>query len=325
MKTILAGCALLVAVLLVVFSGQHSNSQVYQKVLANETKMGIDPEQKKEFLKLLVPELLNDREFKRELIREIAQSMGPETMKEVADSIASECAKDPQFRKEILRLVMSSATSQLRELFASANHGSRSPNQAMLMSLISGVASRGISGGRAQPLENGSRYPGDRGRTESLDLSTDFVNVFVNPENRMRSLTANEARKLFTGELTNWSQLGGPDLAIEVVTWNDATSEIEHVVGKRVSREAVRLRYLSLIIPAVSRSRGAIAFLPATLVAELPFMERHEAMRNVFITTDKNAGSETVPRKNGEDVVRQTDSGNQKQNLASPVLTLITR
>ncbi len=71
-------------------------------------------------LKPLLSELLNDREFKQELVKEITRSMGPEAVKALTDSIASECAKDPQFRKEVLRSVVGSATSQLREVFASA-------------------------------------------------------------------------------------------------------------------------------------------------------------------------------------------------------------
>jgi hypothetical protein len=71
-----------------------------------------------------------------------------------------------------------------------------------------------------------------------------------------------------------------------VVTWYEGVTQLQDLIGKRVTPEAVRLRYLSLIIPAVSSSRGAVGFLPTSLVDELPFMEKHEAIRNVSITGD---------------------------------------
>jgi hypothetical protein len=158
---------------------------------------------------------------------------------------------------------------------------------ATLMSLISTVTSRGYAGNRAMSSGKSFRRSGEPGEeSESPPLSGDFISVFVSPENNVKSLSGDEARKLFTGEFTNWNQIGGPDLPVKVVTWYEGITQLQDLIGKRVAPGAVRLRYLSLIIPAVSSSRGAVGFLPTSLVDELPFMEKHEAIRNVSIAGD---------------------------------------
>jgi phosphate transport system substrate-binding protein len=40
--------------------------------------------------------------------------------------------------------------------------------------------------------------------------------VAVNPDNPLKGMTLAQVRKVFGGEVTNWSQLGGPDVAIRV-------------------------------------------------------------------------------------------------------------
>jgi phosphate transport system substrate-binding protein len=47
-------------------------------------------------------------------------------------------------------------------------------------------------------------------------IGYDGIAVIVHPSNPLRSLTMEQVGKLFTGELTRWSQVGGPDRAVRL-------------------------------------------------------------------------------------------------------------
>jgi phosphate transport system substrate-binding protein len=49
---------------------------------------------------------------------------------------------------------------------------------------------------------------------------------FVHPGTGVQNLTNDQLRKIFTGEITNWSEVGGPDLHIRVVRREDTDSTL---------------------------------------------------------------------------------------------------
>ena len=54
-----------------------------------------------------------------------------------------------------------------------------------------------------------------KGAVENV-VALDGVAVVVNPENPVSDLTTEQIAKIFTGEITNWSELGGDDMEIAV-------------------------------------------------------------------------------------------------------------
>ncbi len=71
-----------------------------------------------------------------------------------------------------------------------------------------------------------------------------------------KSLTVQQAKRLFNGEYSYWSQVGGPDLPVKVVTYLNNTLEIEDLMKASVAPDAAQLRYASLLVPAVDRIKG---------------------------------------------------------------------
>ena len=49
-------------------------------------------------------------------------------------------------------------------------------------------------------------------------IAYDAIAVFVNKENPVKNLTKEQLKKIFTGEIKNWKEVGGKDAAIEVNT-----------------------------------------------------------------------------------------------------------
>ena len=48
-------------------------------------------------------------------------------------------------------------------------------------------------------------------------IARDGIAIVVNKENIVDNLSFEELQKIYTGEYTNWKQVGGPDLKIVVV------------------------------------------------------------------------------------------------------------
>jgi len=58
--------------------------------------------------------------------------------------------------------------------------------------------------------------PAERGTVALEPLGVVGTAVAVNPDNPVRGLTLAQVRQAFSGQITNWAQVGGPDLAMRV-------------------------------------------------------------------------------------------------------------
>ncbi len=56
----------------------------------------------------------------------------------------------------------------------------------------------------------------DQGLTETV-LAYDGIAIIVNPENTVTDLSLETIAKIYTGEITNWSEVGGPDSEIVLI------------------------------------------------------------------------------------------------------------
>ena len=60
------------------------------------------------------------------------------------------------------------------------------------------------------------------GMTEEV-LAYDGIAVVVNPANGVEGLTLEQVQKIYLGEITNWSDVGGEDMAIVVISREDGS------------------------------------------------------------------------------------------------------
>ncbi len=58
-----------------------------------------------------------------------------------------------------------------------------------------------------------SKYP----NLKAVPIAVDGIAVIVSPQNTVSNLTMNQTRDIFTGNITNWNQVGGSDAKINVV------------------------------------------------------------------------------------------------------------
>ncbi|MFN6565924.1 PstS family phosphate ABC transporter substrate-binding protein [Dendronalium sp. ChiSLP03b] len=69
---------------------------------------------------------------------------------------------------------------------------------------------------------------------EQRQVGIDSVAVVVNPALKVSGLTVDQLQQIYLGQITNWKQVGGPDLAIAPFSQNPEDADVLLVSGKRV-------------------------------------------------------------------------------------------
>ena len=89
--------------------------------------------------------------------------------------------------------------------------------------------------------------------------------LVLNRENTVRELSAAEIKAVFDEDVTNWNELGGPDMAIETFRLEDADDYFtEEQLGPQYENAG------SLIAALVESRPGMIAFIPESMLPEDP-------------------------------------------------------
>lgn len=101
----------------------------------------------------------------------------------------------------------------------------------------------------------------------------DGIAVVVNPQNPINELTIEQVAKIFTGEFKSWSDVGGPDKPILVISRESSSGTYqffqEHVLNKKdYSKNALMLPASSGIIQTVQRDAWAISYVGLGYVQE---------------------------------------------------------
>ena len=95
-------------------------------------------------------------------------------------------------------------------------------------------------------------------------LAYDGIAVIVNPENTVEDLTVEQIAAIYTGEITNWSEVGGMDAEIVLVgreAGSGTRSGFEEIVGvKDLCQYRQELTSTGDVITAVSQNPGAIGY-----------------------------------------------------------------
>jgi phosphate transport system substrate-binding protein len=85
-------------------------------------------------------------------------------------------------------------------------------SSAGIQAVGTGTAEIGTSSREVKASEM-SKYP----TLEPVAIAVDGIAIIVSPKNTVSNLTMNQTRDIFTGNITNWNQLGGSDAKINVI------------------------------------------------------------------------------------------------------------
>jgi phosphate transport system substrate-binding protein len=137
-----------------------------------------------------------------------------------------------------------------------------------------GGSSAGIQAVRTGAAEVGmsSRYL-MKGESDliSIPIIYDAIAVIVHRENPLGDLTLDQIRKIFSGEFTRWSEMGGKDRIITLVTREEGSGTREAfqtlIMGKKeISLGALVQDSNGAIRQVVSDDRNAIGYISLGLV-----------------------------------------------------------
>ncbi len=143
---------------------------------------------------------------------------------------------------------------------------------------VSGVGSsagiEAVDAGTAQ-IGTSSRDLKDEEKNLGLvdtPIAYDGIAVIVNPSNPVVNLSKDQLQAIFAGKVANWSQVGGPNLPIDLVNRDEASGTREAfkklVMGDvPFDRRAAVLPGTGQVRDVVSRSRGAIGYISLGFVA----------------------------------------------------------
>jgi phosphate transport system substrate-binding protein len=117
----------------------------------------------------------------------------------------------------------------------------------------------------------------------TFTIALDSVCLIVHPSNPVRALTKEQAKKIYTGEFTNWQQVGGPSLPIIAISRDTAsgTYEVFHELAMDKERLGSRIELATSnpqIVTRVSTTQGAIGYVGLGFVLDGVQAVRYEGV-----------------------------------------------
>ena len=105
-------------------------------------------------------------------------------------------------------------------------------------------------------------------------IAHDGIAVIVNDDNPVDNLSAEQLRDIYAGKITNWKEVGGEDLKIQVINRDEASGTREAfrtivMDGTPFDRRSAVLSGTGQVRDVVSRSRGAIGYISLGFVDSL--------------------------------------------------------
>ena len=165
---------------------------------------------------------------------------------------------------------MEKVIGALKETFEGNNEGvevtyNPSGSSAGITAVSEGRCDIGLSSRALKDEEKAS------GLTETI-LAYDGVAVIVNPENTVENLTLEQIAAIYTGEITNWSEVGGEDVEIVLIGREASSGTRECFETITDTKDACQYRQeltsTGDVITAVASNPGAIGYASVASVKD---------------------------------------------------------
>ena len=111
----------------------------------------------------------------------------------------------------------------------------------------------------------------DKAVTNGVDATANIVAwdglaVIVNPANNISKLSKKQIKDIYTGSISNWSQLGGPDEKIVVISRDTSSGTFEAFLtlvldGKKTRSDALMQASNQAIATTVAGTPGAVGYV----------------------------------------------------------------
>ena len=118
---------------------------------------------------------------------------------------------------------------------------------------------------KAKPAEIANCIKAFGARPTEYKVALDGLSVYVNAENALTELTVQQVGDIFTGQVKNWKEVGGPDAPITLYSRENSSGTYEffkeHVLkGHDFAASAQTMPGTAAILQAVSKDKGGIGY-----------------------------------------------------------------
>lgn len=109
-------------------------------------------------------------------------------------------------------------------------------------------------------------------RLKAFEIARTRAALVVHPDNPVRTARLQDVRKILTGEIFNWKQLGGPDLPIRIVAVRDGGGVLASVEAKLLGAahisapNTIRVQVGTQIVRVVAQEPGALGITQLAIV-----------------------------------------------------------
>ena len=169
-----------------------------------------------------------------------------------------------------------------------------------IAALISGScdiaqASRQMKFDEKQKMSEAGKTP------KEVTIGYDALAVIVHSENSVRNLTRQQLEQIFTGKITNWKEVGGPDMKIVVYSRETSSGTYEffkeHVMkNKNYAASVLSMPATGAIIQSVKQTKGAVGYVGLAYVnKEVKAVHVSYDGKNFVEPTVANAKNKTYP------------------------------
>lgn len=159
---------------------------------------------------------------------------------------------------------------QLAETFKSKNDGVKfeiaaEGSSTAFPALANGTAQIGMSSRKAKPDEiTAARTKGVK--LTEIEACHDMIVVIVNKNNPLKSLTKDQVAKIFTGQVKDWSEIGGAPGPISVYTRNTSSGTYKDwqslaMKGRNYAPGSQKLAGNEQIVKETAENRNGIGYV----------------------------------------------------------------
>lgn len=134
-------------------------------------------------------------------------------------------------------------------------------------------------------------------------LGLDGLAIITSPSNTISGLSIDQLVGIFSGEISNWLQLGGKDIPIKIYarddksgTWDSFKSLVLDSHKSKLSESAIRVESSSELSDSVAREIGAIGFIGLPYVRHAKLIAISSSDNNkAIMPTHFTVGTEDYP------------------------------
>ncbi len=148
-------------------------------------------------------------------------------------------AEEAPAAEELSGTVNVNGSTSMGDVIAALTEGFNEINPGVQINYTGSGSGAGIEGVLAGTCDLGlssralSEDEKGQGAVENI-IAKDGVAIVITPENTVADLTTEQIAAIYTGEITNWSEVGGPDAEIAVLGRDSASgtrSAFEEILG----------------------------------------------------------------------------------------------